>query len=211
MSSWATLAEDKQNRNTDWGGQMLSEHPAQTAISTMFHTHSRIFKLWWLLLIFKSEGERALWKNWVLTNSVGKACTQESQWKGVPPGNRGKLCWQPPPAFCSGSSGGASSGVSRAPRASWGQDRDTCLSPLSSPCCQGYSPRGGEGCGLRDEIGVGAAGRELREIMQMQLPWQAEKGGKHVSPVFPNQKVPPHCFWWWPSLGERKEGSPFYK
>lgn len=203
----------RQTKQKHWlrGADVIWTSSSNSYTRNVPHTQLDFSKLWWLLLIFKSGGERALWKNWVLTKSVGKTCTQESQWKGVSPGNRGQLCWQLPPAFCSGSSGGASSGVSRAPRASWGQDRDTCLSPLSSPCCQGYSPRGGEGCWLQDEIGVGAAGRELREIMQMQLPWQAEKGGKHVSPVFPSQKVPPHYFWWWPALGERKEGSPFYK
>lgn len=59
------------------------------------------------------------------------------------PGSRGQLCWQLPPAFCSGSSPAASSGAPRVPRASWGQERDTCVSPLSSLRCRGCAPRGG--------------------------------------------------------------------
>lgn len=105
----------------------------------------------------------------------------------------------------------AVSASSGAPRASWGQDRDMGTSLLSSLRCQGHTPWRAEGCWLQYKIGVRAAGRELREIMQMLLPWQAEEAGKYLLPMLPWQKMPHHFWWWWLVLAERKEEHPFYK
>lgn len=140
-------------------------------------------------------------------NSVGKTSSEESQQTGVSWVQRAAvlaaiaclLLQQQPRSQQRGS------------RATWGQDGDTCVSPLRSLHCQGCTPQGADSCWLQDEIGAGAAGRELREIIQTQWPWQAEEGGKCFPPVFSRQKVHHHYLWGWPMLDERKEESPFYK
>lgn len=142
-----------------------------------------------------------LWKSWVLINSVGKTLTVESQKKGGPLGTESSCAgsfWLPVALA-------ASSG---APRASWGQDRDTGTSLLSSLRCQGCTPWGAGGCWLLSEIGEWVAGRKLRQMLL--LPWKAEETGKHLPPALSRQKIPHHYFWWWPMLAEREEKHPFY-